>query len=89
MYSRHCLRSQKHHGKESLCLADDIDRLVHLLHKEGKLEEAEPLSRRSLDIRRKSLGEENEQARITGGAVHRGRGQAGGRCCLTNARAVV
>lgn len=63
MYSRHCLRSQKQHGKESLSLANNLDRLVHLLHIEGKLEEAEPLSRRALEIRLKSLGEENEQAR--------------------------
>lgn len=61
MYSRHCVRAQKTHGKESLSLADNLDRLVHLLHKEGKLEEAEPLSRRALDIRRKALGEEDEQ----------------------------
>ena len=59
MYSRHCLRSQKHHGKESLPLADDLDRLVHLLHREGKLEEAETLCRRALEIRCKSLGEES------------------------------
>ena len=41
-------------------MADDLDRLVHLLHREGKLEEAETLCRRALEIRRKSLGEENE-----------------------------
>lgn len=61
MYSRHCLRSQKTHGKESLSLAGDLDRLVNVLHKEGKLEEAEPLCRRSLEIKRKSLGEDNEE----------------------------
>lgn len=67
MYSRHCVRAQKQHGKESLSLADNLDRLVHLLHKEGKLEEAEPLCRRALNIRRKSLGDDNEQ--VGGGRV--------------------
>lgn len=68
MYSRHCVRAQKNHGKESLPLADNLDRLVNLLHKEGKLEEAEPLSRRVLEIRLKSLGEEDEQVRA--GVLH-------------------
>lgn len=60
MYSRHCVRSQKNYGKDSVSLAGDLDRLVALLHKEGKLEEAEPLCRRSLDIKRKSLGDDNQ-----------------------------
>lgn len=59
MYSRHCVRSQKNHGKDSMVLARDLDRLVGLLRKEGKLEDAEPLCRRSLDIKRRCLGEES------------------------------
>lgn len=63
MYSRDCLRAQKQHGKESLPLAEHLDRLVNLLSKEGKLAEAEPISRRSMDIKLKALGEEHPEVR--------------------------
>lgn len=63
MYSRDCLRAQKQHGQESLPLAEHLDRLVNLLYKEGKLAEAEPISRRSLNIRINALGEQHPEVR--------------------------